>query len=74
VIVDTLREFGPYVPCEQLLTTLQTRDPAVKASNLASMLTGMRQDGLIERTRYAHYQVASPRSRLTFIAPAAVGD
>jgi hypothetical protein len=74
LIVDTLRELGPDVPCKQLLTTLQARDPAVKGSNLASMLTGMRQDRLIERPRHRHYQVASPRSRLTFIAPAVVGD
>jgi hypothetical protein len=73
-MVDTRRELGPYVPWEHLLTTLQARDPAVQGSSLASMRTGMRQDGLIERTRHGHYQVASPRSRLTFIAPAAVGD
>jgi hypothetical protein len=71
LVLQTLTALGQDVALQTLLDQLQRHDPAITGARLSPMLTRMRQEGLIERMRHGHYQVASPRRRLIFIAPAA---
>jgi hypothetical protein len=73
LVVEALAALGDDVWVQDLLRHLQSHDAAITHSLLSPMLTTLCREGLIERTRHGHYQVACVQPRRPFIAPAAVG-